>query len=126
MAKWVAYYSILMGVLQIGTWVVLYFLGMVKNYYVEKPFETVLLLIAEFLTAIAMIIGGSGVLTEQRWGVPANLAALGMMLYCAIFSFGSFGQTGNVPAAAWFAILTLTALAAIVGLLIPFSKLQPV
>ncbi len=125
MARWVAYYSILMGVLQIGTWVILYFLGVVKNYYVEKPFETIFLLIAEFLTAIAMIIGGSGTLGEQRWGIPVNLAALGMMLYCAIYSFGSFGQTGNIPAAAWFAILTLTALAAIVGLLIPFSKLQP-
>ncbi len=126
MARWVAYYSILMGVLQIGSWVVLYFLGAVRNYYINGPFETIFLLIAEFITAFAVIIGGSGVLAEQRWGIPVNLAALGMMLYCAIFSFGSFGQTGNVPAAAWFAILTLTALAAIVGLLIPFSKLQPV
>ncbi len=126
MARWVAYYSILMGVSQIGTWVALYFVGVVRNYYVEKPFETIFLLIAEFLTALAMIIGASGILSGQRWGIAVNLAALGMMLYCAIFSFGSFGQTGNAPAAAWFAILTFTALAAIVGLLIPFTKLQPV
>ena len=126
MARWVAYYSILMGVMQIGTWVALYFLGVVRNYYVEKPFETIFLLIAEFLTAIAMIIGGSGILGGQRWGHPVNLTALGMMLYCAIFSFGSFGQTGNVPAAAWFAILTVTVILAIMSLLVPFYKLQPV
>ncbi len=125
MARWVAYYSILMGVLQIGTWVVLYFVGVVRDYYAGKPFETIFLLIAELLTALAMIVGGGGILASQKWGVPVNFAALGMMLYCAIFSFGSFGQTGNLPAAAWFAILTITDIAAILGLLVSFAKLQP-
>ncbi len=124
MARWVSYYSILMGILQIGSWVVLYFLGEVRNYYINKPFETIFLLIAEFLTAFAMIIGGSGILAGQKWGTPVNLAALGMMLYCAIFSFGSFGQTGNIPAATWFAILTITVIVAILSLLVSYTKLQ--
>ncbi len=125
MARWVAYYSILMGVLQIGTWVVLYFLGVVRSYYLDKPFQTIFLLIAEFLTALAVIVGGTGILAGLKWGIPLDLAALGMMLYCAIFSFGSFGQTGNAPAAVWFAILTITAIAAILSLLISYTKLQP-
>ena len=126
MARWVAFYSILMGVLQIGTWVVLYFAGVVRDYYLGKPFETIFLLIAEFLTAITVIIGGSGILAGYKWGIPVNLAALGMMLYCAIFSIGSFGQTRNVPATIWFAILAIATVAALFILLAPFIKLQQV
>ncbi len=124
MVRWVAFYSILMGVLQTGTWVVLYFVGVVRNYYTEKPFETIFLLLAEFLTAVAVILGGSGVLAGQKWGIPLNLAALGMMLYCAIFSIGAFGQTGNIPATAWFAILTIATIAALLILLTPFIMFQ--
>ncbi len=126
MERWVAFYSILMGVLQIGTWVVLHFTGMVRTYYTAKPFETIFLLLAELITAGAVILGGSGVLAGQKWGIPLDLAALGMMLYCAIFSFGSFGQTGNLPAAAWFAILAMATCAAILILLSPFMKLHQI
>lgn len=125
MARWVAYYSILMGVLQTGTWIVLYFVGTVRNYYSSKPFETIFLIIAELLTAGAVILGGSGVLAGQKWGIPLNLAGLGMMLYCAIFSFGSFGQTRNTPAAVWFALLTIATVISILALLAPWQQKQP-
>lgn len=46
------------------------------------------------------------------------------MLYCVIFSCGVFGQQGVVPAAAWFAVLSVTTAAAIAALLAPSFRVQ--
>jgi hypothetical protein len=64
-------------------------------------------LAAEFLTAVSLILGGFGLLAGKSWGLRADLAALGMLLYCTIFSTGALGA-GNAPAAIFFgAIATL-------------------
>ena len=119
MSKWVPYYSVLMGVLQAATWIILFINGTVAQYYAGKPVETIFLLLAEFLTAGAMILGGWGVLAGRKWGAPLNLAALGMMEYCVIFSCGVFGQLGILPAAAWFGLAAAANTAAIAVLLGP-------
>jgi hypothetical protein len=46
-----------------------------------KPVETALHLTAEFLTALALIAAGTGMLTGQRWGRQAYLVSMGMLLY---------------------------------------------
>lgn len=61
-----------------------------------SPFETVFLLAAEFLTAISLLLGRFGLLTGKNWGLRTDLTALGMLLYCTVFSIGVFGQPGNV------------------------------
>lgn len=52
-----------------------------------------------------MISGGFGLLAGKSWGLRLELAALGMLLYCAVFSVGVFGQASNAPAAIFFAII---------------------
>lgn len=125
--KWVAYYSISMGILQAGTWGVLTLNGSVAADLADKPVETSLLLLAELLTAGGVIAGGSSILAGRKWGVPLCLTALGMMLYCVIFSCGVFGQLGVWPALAWFVIVTILTSVCIFILLAPmFSKRESV
>ncbi len=104
--KAIALFSILMGLAQMATWVVLFSLGKVPEI-VTQPFGTWMLLIAEFLTGLALVFGGYTLLAGRRWGLHLELAALGMLLYCTIFSTGVFGQQGNIPAAGFFASVAL-------------------
>jgi hypothetical protein len=91
-------------------WGTLLFTGQIVELQTE-PFGTIFLLGAEFLTAIALLIGGFGLLTDRNWGLRADLAALGMLLYCTVFSIGVFGQQGNLPATSFF--IVIAALAAV-------------
>ncbi len=79
------------------------------NELQSKPFGAIFLLVAEFLTAASLLLGGIGLLTHQRWGLRADQTALGMLLYCTVYSTGVFGQAGNVPAAGFFAVVAILA-----------------
>lgn len=76
-----------------------------------SPFQAAFLLGAELLTAVVLILGGYGLLTGKNWGLRANLAALGMLLYCAVFSIDVIGQAGNIPPAIFFGVIAALAAA---------------
>ncbi len=109
MKKAASIFSLFCGAAMLVVWGILLATGQVVELQ-SSPFETAFLLGAEFLTAAALILGGMGLLTGKGWGLRADLAALGMLLYCAVYSIGVFGQAGNAPAAGFFiAITTLAA-----------------
>ena len=108
MTKAIAIFSILMGFAQMATWAVLFSLGKVPEI-VTQPFGTWLLLVAEFITGLTLVFGGYALLIRRTWGLHLELAALGMLLYCTVYSTGVFGQLGNIPAAAFFAVVALLA-----------------
>ncbi len=110
-----ASFAVLMGVLMLATWIFLLVTGYPALY--SEPFGTALLLIGEFLTAFSLIAGGLGLLSGRKWGMKVMLVALGMLLYCVIFSTGSFGQQGILPAAAWFLMVALATLFVVGGLI---------
>ncbi len=102
-----AIFSVLMGGALLSTWVVLFALGRVPELY-TSPFDTILLLVAEALTGLSLIAGGYGLLTRRAWGLKLQLVALGMLLYCTIFSCGALGKS-SLPVAIFFgtvAVLT--------------------
>ena len=105
-AKAIAFFSILMGLAQMATWAVLFSLGKVPEI-VTQPFGTWLLLVAEFITGLTLVFGGYALLIRRTWGLHLELAALGMLLYCTVYSTGVFGQQGNLPGAAFFAVVAL-------------------
>ena len=110
MLRITAIYSLIMGLLLIGTWVVLLALGQVPELW-TRPLETGFLLAAEFLTGIGLILGGYGLLAPRRWGFTVALFSLGMMFYTVVQSIGLFAEQGILPASAWFVLVTaLTAL----------------
>ena len=108
MKKTASIFSVFCGVAMLVVWGILLFTGQVVELRTE-PFGTTFLLGAEFLTAIALLIGGFGLLTDRIWGLRADLAALGMLLYCTVFSVGVFGQQGNLPATSFFILMATLA-----------------
>jgi hypothetical protein len=106
MRKIEAVFSILIGAALLGTWIVLFVLGNVPEL-ATSPLQTGLLLVAEFLTGLSLIVGGSGLLARARWGVPLDLVALGMLLYVSTYYTGILGQQGNTPAAVFMAMVAI-------------------
>lgn len=108
MKKAASIFSVFCGVAMLVVWGTLLSTGQIVELQTE-PFGTIFLLGAEFLTAIALLIGGFGLLTDRNWGLRADLAALGMLLYCTVFSIGVFGQQGNLPATSFFIVIATLA-----------------
>ena len=95
MKKAASIFSLFCGVSMFVVWGILLVTGRVVELRTE-PFGTIFLLGAEFLTSISLLIGGFGLLSSKSWGLRTDLAALGMLLYCTVFSIGVFGQQGNI------------------------------
>ncbi len=99
-------FALSMGILMVLAWIVYIAAGQAD--FQSAPFEAVSLLAAEALTALALIVGGIGLLARQPWAIGVHIASLGMMLYTAVNSIGVFAQTGVIPASIFFVVLTLT------------------
>ena len=108
MTRAAAVFAILMGVLMLIVWGILLVTGQEAEVSARTP-SALSLLAAEFLTAFSLIVGGYGLFTRRKWGPRAVLIALGMLLYCVIFSIGVFAERGVAPAVAWFVFVTLAA-----------------
>ncbi len=108
MTKASSIFSLFCGVAMLATWGVLLATGQVPELK-TAPFETSFLLAAEFITAISLLLGGFGLLAGKNWGLTAEQIALGMLIYCTLFSTGAFSQVGNFPAAVFFAVIATLA-----------------
>ncbi len=108
MTKAAAIFAILMSVLMLIVWSILLATGQEAAVSAGTP-SALSLLAAEFLTAFSLIISGYGLFTQRPWGLRAALVALGMLLYCVVFSIGVFAERGIAPAVAWFVFVTLAA-----------------
>ena len=75
-----------------------------------EPFRIAFHLAGEFLTAVALIAGGLGLLCGAPWGRPMYLVSLGMLLYTVIVSPGYFCQRREWPMVGMFAVLLVLAL----------------
>ena len=94
MIKAEAVFSILMGATMLGTWLFLF----LSNRFPQArtlPVETGYLLVAEFLTAAALIVAGYGILSNRGWGTALGLVALGQLIYCTVRFAGELGQGGS-------------------------------
>ena len=121
MKKGAAIFSILMGVTMFGTWLFLFISGGVPQVR-TLPVETGYLLTAEFLTASALVVGGYGVLSHQKWAMPLLLVALGQLIYCVIRYAGELGQEGSWAGLAFFSVVGAAGLVFAVGLVIGASR----
>ena len=114
----IAIYSLFIGILMIGMWVMFILTGQVPEM-ATKPAEIMLHLLAEFTTAILLIIGGIGLLKKMKIGYNLNLVALGMLLYTLIVSPGYYLQKGDWAFVGIFALLFIFTL---IFLIISFKK----
>ncbi|MBI4812939.1 MAG: hypothetical protein HY802_00740 [Methanobacterium sp.] len=114
----IAIYSLFIGILMIGMWVMFISTGQVPEM-ATKPAEIILHLLAEFTTAILLIIGGIGLLKKMKIGYNLNLVALGMLLYTLIVSPDYYLQRGDWVFVGIFALLFIFTL---IFLIISFKK----
>lgn len=109
MKKAAAVFSMLMGSMMFGTWAFLLLTDQFPEIH-TMPLESGYLLVAEFLTAAALVLAGHGVLTDRRWAMPLLLVALGELIYCTIRFAGELGQDGAVPGLAFFSVVAAAGL----------------
>jgi hypothetical protein len=105
MIKATAIFCMLMGLAMFGSWTYLFITGGAPNASIERTY----LLIAEFLTAAALVAGGWGVLAGQGWAMTVMLVALGELIYCTIRYAGELGQEGVLPGLVFFSIVGASA-----------------
>ncbi len=100
----IAIYSLFIGSLMIVMWTFFLVAGMVPEFSTRLA-EIILHLIAEFSTAILLIIAGISLLYRKRSGYNLNLIGLGMLIYTLILSPGYYIQLGEWPLVGFFAFL---------------------
>ena len=87
-------FAIVVGSGMIGMWSVSYLSKQIPELESE-PVRIKFHLAAEFATALLLICSGIALLTQQSWGIPAYLVAMGMLFYTAMVSPGYFAQKGD-------------------------------
>ncbi len=99
-------YSIIAGISMIVMWVVFIVTNQVPEIN-TAPIKISYHLIAEFLTAILLLIGGFGLLTKRKWGFHLYLISMGMLLYAVIASAGYYANLGDMIMAGMFSLFQL-------------------
>ena len=102
-------YALVVGIGMIGQWGVSLASRQVPEIKTE-PYRIAFHLAGEFLTALALIAAGVGMLVGAPWGRPLYPAAVGMLLYTVIVSPGYFAQKRQWPMVGMFAVLLVLAL----------------
>lgn len=106
-------FALIVGVGMIGQW----FFFLATNQVPElrtEPLRIRFHLAAEFATAIALLVGGIALLTDQTWARWFYPLGMGMLLYTVIVSPGYFAQKGQWAFVGMFAVVLLLALVSIV------------
>lgn len=71
------------------------------------PYEIAYHLVAELVTAIALLGAGVGLRRGADWAARLYPVALGMLGYTVVNSAGYYAERGEVGAVAFFTLLTL-------------------
>lgn len=66
--------------------------------------------VAEFVTAVALVVGGLGLLFGWAWAMTEYLIAMGMLIYTVINSPGYFAQQRQWAMVGMFAGLMILSL----------------
>jgi len=102
-------YSIIIGLAMILMWLVLIATNQVPEIK-SAPIQITYHLIAEFLTAIILLIGGFGLLKKRVWGFHLYLISMGMLLYTVIVSAGYYANLGNIIMVGMFTVFQIITL----------------
>lgn len=87
-----------------------------------KPTQLYFHLVAEFITAIMLIVGGVGLITNQFWGEVTFFIAIGMAIYSTINAAGFYGQLKDWPM--FITLLVFTFISLTITILIVLIEFQ--
>jgi hypothetical protein len=102
--RYAGIYSIIVGISMIAMWIMFYVTGSIPELATE-PARILLHIIAEFVTAVALLTGGWGLLTLKAWGYQVYMLATGALVYTVIQSSGYFIDNGELGLVCMFAVL---------------------
>jgi hypothetical protein len=102
-------YSIIVGIAMICMWLILIATNQVPEIK-SAPTKITYHLVAEFLTAILLLIGGYGLFTKRVWGFHLYLISMGMLIYTVIVSAGYYANLGDIIMVGMFSVFQLLTL----------------
>lgn len=104
-----AIFAITVGIGMMGQWIYSYSKHQIPELEIE-PVRIKFHIAGEFITALALIVGGFGLLTNQPWNIFVYLIAMGMLLYTVIVSPGYFAQKKQWPVVGVFVVILILAI----------------
>lgn len=113
--KFPAIYGICVGFLMLAQWAFFLAAGQVPEVQTE-PVRLAFHLVAEFITAVGLVISGVGLLRGARPAKAAYTVCAGMLMYSVIVSPGYFAQQGQWVFVAMFGALLLLAAGSLIWL----------
>jgi len=116
----VGLYAVAVGLTMAGMWATLYLAGDIPEL-ATVPFELGAHLLAEGLTALALLLSGFGVWRGWSRAHAGLIGALGMLLYTVVNSAGYYAELGDSAMVGMFAVLTLTTLLALAVLVVKWE-----
>ncbi len=114
-------YTIVIGITMLGMW----FLLLIKREVPDlktKPTQIFFHLVAEFLTAVMLIIGGIGFIMNQPWCTAIFFIAIGMVIYSTINAAGFYGQLKDWPM--FIILIVFTIFSLLITSMIVFIEFQ--
>lgn len=97
-------YAILIGIMMAAMWTMFAVTEQIPEID-TSPREILFHLAAEFMTAIALVAGGLGLLKLRNWGYPIYMVSLGMLAYTVVVSPGYYAQREEYVFVGMFAVL---------------------
>ena len=110
--RFAGWYGIIVSLLMLCQWGFFLAAGQVPELKTE-PVRIAFHLVAEFVTAISLLVSGLALLKNKPWGTSAYLVSAGMLLYTVIVSLGYFAQHGQWIFVGIFGMLLALTLASI-------------
>jgi hypothetical protein len=99
-------YSIIIGIAMIGMWFVFIATDQVPEIN-TAPLQISYHLIAEFFTAIILLVGGFGLFNNKVWGFHLYLISMGMLFYTVIASAGYYADLGDIIMVGMFTVFQI-------------------
>ncbi|WP_416840679.1 hypothetical protein [Haloferax sp. DFSO52] len=121
--KVVAVYALLTGIAILGLWTMLVMTEQATELRTE-PYSMFTHLVAEGLTAVALVSAGIGLFRESEWAESLCLVGFGMLLYSVINSAGYYAQLGEIGAMLVFSAMSLTTVVALGWVLVDGAQRQ--
>ena len=110
--KFIAVYTISIGLFMLGFWFMLLVTNQVPSE--QKPYSISFHLAGEFITAVLLVIAGLGIWLKKSWSNYLSTLALGLLLYTVVVSPGYYAQLGDMAMVTLFMALTFLTTLAIV------------
>jgi hypothetical protein len=120
--KFLAVYAIISGFSMIVIWGIFYATGFVADKISQSPVAFWAILLADTLTAAALLFGGFGLVKEKKWGANLAFVSMGMLLYAVTLGCGEFAQRRNPYLACLFAALILATIVVLLVKVFPKDR----